>query len=70
SGRGNVPIINNIMTLDESPIAIFIGPEGGWSPNEISLFHKNGVQLECLGHQVLRTETAVVSAISLIVFGK
>lgn len=53
-----------------SAIAIFIGPEGGWSPDEISMFHDNGVAFQRLGRQVLRAETAVVSALSLIVFGE
>lgn len=58
------------MSDIEKSIAIFIGPEGGWSPNEISLFHRNDIRLECLGQQVLRTETAVISALSLIILDK
>ncbi len=51
------------------PVAVFIGPEGGWTPNEIAMFHKEGVQVVCLGPQILRTETAVVAALSMLVFG-
>jgi 16S rRNA (uracil1498-N3)-methyltransferase len=51
-----------------SPLAIFIGPEGGWSPDEIAMFHKNDVAIRCLGLQVLRAETAVISALSQVVF--
>jgi 16S rRNA (uracil1498-N3)-methyltransferase len=50
------------------PVAVFIGPEGGWSMDEIDLFHKNNVQVFCLGSQVLRSETAVVVALSQVVF--
>ena len=50
------------------PIAIFIGPEGGWSIDEIDLFHKNQVSVVCLGPQVLRAETAVIAALSEVVF--
>lgn len=49
---------------------IFIGPEGGWSPDELALFHSKNIQLLSLGTQVLRAETAVVSALSLTLLGK
>ncbi len=48
---------------------VFIGPEGGWSKREIDMFHKEGVDIRFLGPQVLRAETAVVSALSMVVFG-
>lgn len=47
-------------------LGIFIGPEGGWSNAEIELFHANNMPIFSLGPQVLRAETAVVSALSLI----
>jgi 16S rRNA (uracil1498-N3)-methyltransferase len=49
--------------------AVFIGPEGGWSPDEIALFHANKIAVRCLGPQVLRAETATVAALSRVVFG-
>jgi 16S rRNA (uracil1498-N3)-methyltransferase len=52
----------------DSPIAVFIGPEGGWSQDEMDLFHKNEVAVRCLGTQVLRAETAVVATLSQVVF--
>jgi 16S rRNA (uracil1498-N3)-methyltransferase len=105
SGRGNVPIIHPIISLQESikwvvekkiPAAafhldgeiytqdrsaparsrpaqnteLFIGPEGGWSPTEIEMFHTNKIPLVSLGKQVLRTETAVVAALSLTLLNK
>lgn len=50
----------------DEPIAIFIGPEGGWSPEEIAMFHKNKIAVRCLGPQVLRAETAVIAALSKV----
>jgi len=50
----------------DGPIAIFIGPEGGWSPEEIAMFHKNEISVRCLGPQVLRAETAVIAALSKV----
>ena len=53
-----------------SPLFVFVGPEGGWSPDEIDMFHKNKVLVVSLGTQVLRAETAVVAALSLVLLGK
>ena len=51
-------------------LACFIGPEGGWSPDEIALFHDNKISVRSIGTQVLRAETAVVATLSLVMFGK
>ena len=50
--------------------ALFIGPEGGWSSDEVDLFHAHDIPVVCLGSQVLRAETAVVATLSLVVLGK
>jgi 16S rRNA (uracil1498-N3)-methyltransferase len=54
--------------LGGGAVAAFIGPEGGWSPEEIALFHKEGITVRNLGPQILRAETAVVAALSQLVF--
>ena len=54
--------------LGDEPLAVFIGPEGGWSEDELDLFHKNKIPVVCLGPQVLRAETAVIAALSQVVF--
>lgn len=55
---------------EESDLAIFIGPEGGWSDEEIAMFHRQGIRILTLGDQILRAETAAVSALSLLMFGE
>jgi len=52
----------------DKSIAVFVGPEGGWSEREVELFHKDNVPVVCLGRQVLRAETAVVAILARIVF--
>jgi 16S rRNA (uracil1498-N3)-methyltransferase len=52
----------------DGPIGVFIGPEGGWSPDEVEMFHKNNVPIYSLGKQVLRAETAAIATLSLVVF--
>lgn len=46
----------------------FIGPEGGWSPSEVDLFHTQKIPVRCLGPQILRAETAVIATLSLVVY--
>tara|TARA_Y100001970_G_scaffold293002_1_gene437117 strand:+ start:8299 stop:9075 length:777 start_codon:yes stop_codon:yes gene_type:complete len=39
-----------------------IGPEGGWSHNELKLFLKHKIQLVALSETILRTSTAAIKA--------
>jgi 16S rRNA (uracil1498-N3)-methyltransferase len=45
--------------------AIAIGPEGGWTPEEISLFTQHQWQSVTLGPRILRAETAAIAAIAI-----
>ncbi len=57
----NAPMIHE--ATDHS--AIFIGPEGGFSEEELNeLIHK-GVKIATLGSNILRAETAALSAVSI-----
>lgn len=47
-------------------IAVAIGPEGGWTDQEIASARKAGFFETSLGEGILRTETAVISAISIL----
>jgi 16S rRNA (uracil1498-N3)-methyltransferase len=46
-------------------IAIAIGPEGGWTPEEMSLFSQHRWQPVTLGPRILRAETAAIAAIAI-----
>jgi 16S rRNA (uracil1498-N3)-methyltransferase len=45
--------------------ALAIGPEGGWTPEEISLFLQHNWQPVTLGPRILRAETAAIAAIAI-----
>lgn len=49
----------------QNSIAIWIGPEGGFSESEVELALARGCQAISLGPRILRTETATVAALSL-----
>lgn len=49
-------------------IGIFIGPEGGFTPEEIALAVDQQVQPITLGKRILRTETAGMTVLSILMF--
>lgn len=49
-------------------IGIFIGPEGGFAPEEIELAKKEGMQLISLGKRILRTETAGFATLAVLAY--
>lgn len=55
-----------IAELDGKPdnVTLLIGPEGGFSEDEVTLAIQHGCQTLYLGPRVLRAETAVVAAVA------
>ena len=51
--------------IKSNNVAIFVGPEGGWTDKEMEMFKKNNFQILSLGQNVLRAETAAIVASSL-----
>lgn len=47
-------------------LTILIGPEGGWSEDELRSARDHGVVFERLGPRRLRAETAAIAAVSVI----
>lgn len=48
--------------------AVFVGPEGGFEEAEVELLKVHGSKQTTLGPRILRTETAPLAAISVILF--
>jgi 16S rRNA (uracil1498-N3)-methyltransferase len=59
-------LANTIAPLPAQDVILLIGPEGGFTPEEIALAIKVGFQAVSLGKRILRTETAGIAAISTI----
>lgn len=49
-------------------VNVIIGPEGGFSEKEISLARESGFDILSLGDRILRTETAAITAMSILVY--
>lgn len=63
----DVSIRSFVKNFKGSSIGIFIGPEGGFSENEIQLCRENNIPSVSLGKRILRTETAgLVTSVILL----
>ena len=49
-------------------IAVIVGPEGGISTDEIEKLKENGAKIVSLGNRILRTETAPIAILSMMVY--
>lgn len=51
-----------------SKVAVFIGPEGGFAQEEVVAAKENGAKVITLGNRILRTETAGLAVLSILMF--
>ena len=58
------PLFQSVLHKGDSMIVI--GPEGGFSVNEIEHFKENGFTSVSFGNRILRAETAAIYAMSLL----
>ena len=47
-------------------VTLVVGPEGGFSPDEVEMARQNGYTLTGLGRRILRTETAAIVATAIV----
>ncbi len=59
--------LKNIVCDD---IAVIIGPEGGFEKEEVEALTNEGAYVVTLGNRILRTETAGMATISMIMYDK
>ncbi|HEY9122153.1 MAG TPA: RsmE family RNA methyltransferase, partial [Brevefilum sp.] len=55
-----VKVSKSLEEFDGSSIALFVGPEGGFSDEEIHLAKEFGCRVVTLGDRILRMETAAI----------
>ena len=53
--------LNLVETSTPARLTVFIGPEGGWTPEELNLFVARGVTAVRLTNTILRIETAALT---------
>ncbi len=60
----------NEMLARQKPasVALFIGPEGGFTDQEVAEAREQGIVPVCLGPRMLRTETAAIAAVTAVQF--
>ena len=55
-----------IKTSESLKLVVCIGPEGGWSEKEISMFREKGALITTLDTPILRAETAAIAVATLL----
>lgn len=69
SERPGAKPLRDLLVPPAQPRAVIaIGPEGGWTDQELSAARSAGFVDVSLGENILRTETAVAAALSIISF--
>jgi 16S rRNA (uracil1498-N3)-methyltransferase len=60
--------LHDVLTSNETAteVTLAIGPEGGWTEDELKLFEKSGWVSTSLGNTILRAETAAIAATAIV----
>jgi 16S rRNA (uracil1498-N3)-methyltransferase len=60
--------LRDIFSTDSiaEEVMLAVGPEGGWSENEVQLFHDGGWISASLGDTILRAETAAIAGTAIV----
>lgn len=66
--NSNTKLANVINNKEAKNILLIIGPEGGFIPEEIKMAEEKGAKLFTLGKRRLKSETAGIVGISLILY--
>jgi 16S rRNA (uracil1498-N3)-methyltransferase len=53
---------------DGATVSIFIGPEGGFTEEEIAYARERGISPVSLGNRILRSETAAIATVSAVLY--
>jgi 16S rRNA (uracil1498-N3)-methyltransferase len=59
--------LSDYVSAETSTVALAFGPEGGWTQEELKLFHDGGWKSASLGPTILRAETASIAALAVVI---
>jgi 16S rRNA (uracil1498-N3)-methyltransferase len=60
-----VTMLQDCLRDNEAQTELAVGPEGGWTEEELSAFKEKGWQAASLGPRILRAETAAIASIAI-----
>jgi 16S rRNA (uracil1498-N3)-methyltransferase len=63
--ESELPLAQAVRAAASGETTLAIGPEGGWTEEEIALFEGAGWQSVSLGPTILRAETAAIAALAI-----
>jgi len=69
-GAGGEPLRDVLAGCAASSYLLLVGPEGGFSPAEAELCRARGALVATLGPRILRTETAALVALAIVLYEK
>jgi 16S rRNA (uracil1498-N3)-methyltransferase len=53
-------------SVEDRSFALAVGPEGGWTEDELQSFQQDGWTSASLGNTILRAETAAIAATAIV----
>jgi 16S rRNA (uracil1498-N3)-methyltransferase len=66
--QGGSSLRDAAIEVSDEPFVVAIGPEGGFTGDEVELAREKGLDVKSLGSRILRAETATVSAVTIVQF--
>ena len=67
-GRGCLPVLRQALADRPQTLSLLVGPEGGFSQDEVDAARHAGARVVTLGPRILRAETAALVAAALVLY--